>query len=98
MSIAGALLLSLEAFTFGHGNSTCGQWIEAREKQSVQMVTLQAWVAGYLTGVSQMTDRDPTQGARTQDVFLWLDNQCRSNPTGSLHGAVLRFIAAQAQR
>lgn len=94
MSINAAIALALEAVTFGAGNSSCGEWIEARSERGVLALGLQSWVTGYLTGLSQTTDSDPTRGARMDDVFLWLDNQCRANPTGSLNGAVLRFVTA----
>lgn len=98
MSINAAILLALEAVTFGSGNASCGQWIEERRAQSVASLGMEAWVTGYLSGLSQMAENDPTQGARMTDVFYWIDNQCRANPTGSLQGAVLRFIAFRAGR
>lgn len=98
MSINAAILLALEAVTFGSGNASCGQWIEERRAQSASALGMQAWVTGYLTGLSQMTGSDPTQGARMDDVFAWIDNQCRANPTGSLNGAVLRFVTARSGR
>lgn len=98
MSINSAIALALEAVTFGAGNSSCGEWIEARRQRGVLAVALEAWVSGYFTGISSAQGTDPTAGARMTDIYLTLDDQCRRAPTMRLDTVLALFVVQRSAR
>lgn len=98
MSINAAIALALEAVTFGAGNSSCGEWVEARRRQGVAAIALEAWVSGYFTGISSAQGTDPTNGARMTDIYLTLDDQCRRAPTMRLYELLVLFVVQRSAR
>jgi len=61
------------------GASDCGSWVSKRTEPD------KAWLLGYLSGINQamyatyQTDF-LKQIYSAEQIFLWMDNHCRSNP------------------
>ena len=67
--------------TFGHGNTTCGAYLEEREKEEVTLehVYASSWLHGYLTRFSR-DNRVDSISSDIPSMLQWIENYCRDNP------------------
>jgi hypothetical protein len=72
---------------WGHGNSSCGEWLRDRQQDSWGSVVNKAWVARYITSVNKAYAGALTAGTDAEGMFAWLDNYCRSHPLASIFQA-----------
>ena len=82
-------LLSQSAYAeWVRGDPDCGVWVKpethARELEN------RAWLIGFLSGTNMAfsldADRKPFNyfgGITTGQIYLWMDNYCRTNPLSS---------------
>jgi hypothetical protein len=73
------------------GSADCGDWINARARN--QSVTLEHYLLGLLNGMVMGSSIEFWRAGGTkvsrEQVYLWMDNYCRSSPLSSpLDGAV----------
>ncbi len=76
------------------GGYDCGQWTKRKPNHPME-----AWVTGYLSGLSVMHAQaqrqppDPLDRLNSIDqAFVWLDNFCKANPLRRLDGATVELF------
>lgn len=79
---------------YGYGADSCGQWLEARSRGSVNELAASSWLAGYASAASIARKGDALQGKRLEDAAYWVDNYCRDNPQHRVVIAVEAMLAA----
>ena len=64
-----------------YGNADCGTWLTNKKEERV-------WLAGYMSGLFMMDSIKEgislTNYPTTYQIFLWMDNHCKSNPLSTL--------------
>lgn len=70
------------------GKLGCDSWLNNRTSNTA--LAAEHLAIGYLNGVSGATKRDfwksgPSNAVSRDQVFLWLDDYCRTNPTKSAY-------------
>lgn len=85
-----------EPIVFGAGNSSCGAWSEAHKgSTTIQTVTQEAWVGGFLTGFDVWSYKvipGIFGGIDSPGLFAWITNYCQSHPLGSLAEATAALV------
>jgi hypothetical protein len=77
-------------YVMGDASTTCGEWLEARERQREQQVYL---YLGFFTGFVTARNVYAEGNARPGNIYAikaFVDNHCRQNPLDPL------FVAAKA--
>jgi hypothetical protein len=76
-------------YILGHGNQSCGSWLQARRSESWPALVQQGWLSGYVTAFNNYASRNGNISAGTDvdGLFAWVDNYCQSHPLDSLFGA-----------
>lgn len=69
------------------GARSCGTWIEARKSGGISELASEAWIIGYLTGLSVESDKDILASTDANSIYLWTDKFCRDNPLDRLDKA-----------
>lgn len=62
------------------GNRSCGTWVKDREAKSVNEMTAEFWLVGYLSGLAMLSNKDFLANTDTTSIYLWMDNYCKTNP------------------
>ena len=73
----------------GFGDSSCGSWVDAREKQTSMF--MEVWALGFISGANAFRGQDEKDAVRGTDVkglYGWIDNYCRSQPLELFANAV----------
>lgn len=83
------------AVTTTIGRPDCGEWVKA----SASSPRMKAWLLGYMSGLNakhQETKKKPDDPldrvASAQQIFLWMDNYCKSNPLKTLFDGGLELF------
>src|SRR5712691_7550859 len=83
----------VEVFVIGAGISSCGTWIETRQKPAQHYQYLQ-WVLGFITSSNWYSYNNGPQ-AKPLDVkavVAFIDQYCRNNPLHSLTYAAAAVV------
>ena len=59
------------------GNSSCGGWVEARQKNQKQ---IQYWYIGLISGINMESKKNHLANIDAASAYLWMDKYCRENP------------------
>jgi hypothetical protein len=83
---------------YGHGNSSCGDYLAAdRDNPNLHMMELD-WVAGYLSAVGYYKVQGWTlRDADYEAVSAWVGNYCRENPLKSVPEASAALVLELAK-
>ena len=99
--LATAVLLQSSAFAQTvYGKIDCGQWLS---DQGASRTQNQAWVLGYLSGmnvgVNGANDKDTLRKLNSMEqVFVWMDNYCRSNSLEKVRTGANQLFAELERR
>lgn len=78
------------------GNFDCGKWVNAPDLIS------KAWLAGYVSGINYATATNTTDPlgkvSSIDQIFLWMDNYCRSNPLKSVQNGAAALYSELEKR
>ncbi len=75
------------------GARSCGTWIESRKSGGISEIAPQAWIVGYLSGISVESGKDILASTDANSLYLWMDKYCRDNPLERLdNGGYNLFI------
>lgn len=69
-----------------YGVRDCGEWIN-RKKNVYSELSVQAWLAGYMSGLSMahpLNDNPLGKTNSVDQIFLWMDNYCQKNPLNDI--------------
>lgn len=85
----------------GHGNVSCGTWLQTRGSQTLAEAAQESWVLGFVTGFNNYAVRSGNilGGTDTDGLFSWIDAYCQANPLDSLFhasGALVRELEKRA--
>ena len=71
------------------GARSCGQWVKSHQsaETTVESVTQEAWLMGYLSGLAFAHDVDFLRGVETESMFLWTTNYCKAKPLEDISAA-----------
>ncbi|TSA49208.1 MAG: hypothetical protein D4R48_03845 [Nitrosomonadales bacterium] len=58
-------------------------WVNEREEMGRAAVVEGTWLAGYLSGIADGTDKDFLRGTDVKSIEKWMDNYCKANPFGN---------------
>jgi hypothetical protein len=72
--------LQAQAAVTVRGKRSCGEWVKNRQAKNWPGTADEAWLVGFLSGLSAATDKDVLKDADNPSLFLWMDNYCKSNP------------------
>lgn len=67
------------------GGTDCGKWMADKSD------TRKSWLLGYMSGLSSMHEKtgkndDPLDKVNSSEqIFLWMDNYCKSNPLNNVY-------------
>jgi hypothetical protein len=99
IAVAAALVFTISAASaqpsvFVMGDVNCGKWIEGRTQRTA--LNLEGFVQGFLNGLAQGTGIEfwDVGGNRVSNsqVFLWMDNYCRTNPLSNVYAGATALI------
>lgn len=82
----------------GHGNESCGTWLQNRGSQSYAEAAQLSWVLGYVTAFNNYAEHQSgniSAGTDSDGLFSWIDAYCRANPLDTLlraSGALIREL------
>jgi hypothetical protein len=76
-----------ETIVWGPGNSSCGDWLRDRQRDSWGSVVKKAWLSGYVTAYNNAYAGALIAGTDSEGMFAWVDNYCRSRPLDSIFQA-----------
>jgi hypothetical protein len=100
--ISMVLLTNQASAKYIHGpgaGTSCGKWLEERQKRGVGDVQLQGWVLGYLSGANvNQQGTDFLVAVDAAAISAWLDNYCRQHPLEMLWEASDSLILDLAKR
>src|SRR5271165_5759814 len=86
---------AVDAVTLGGaGLASCESWTTARRDQNVEVLAIQQWVLGFLSGLAETATIDPLNGTDGEGVYAWIDNYCQEHPIDQLVTAVEAFAKA----
>jgi hypothetical protein len=71
-------------WVLGHGLTSCGAWTQAHTTNAPERLSMEDWVAGYLSAVNSLTD-DPDVPDFLKDedwdgLMAWIDTYCTAQP------------------
>jgi hypothetical protein len=64
---------------YGLGNKSCGEWVAEKEKDSMSYLGMQAWVAGFISGVG-FSAKFELKETDYNAIALFVTNYCKANP------------------
>ena len=69
----------------GHGLTLCGAWTQARITNAPQRLSMEHWVAGYLSNFNTLNDENPNipdllKGQEWDGLMAWIDTYCAAHP------------------
>ena len=72
------------------GVRSCEIYVRAQCENSWSKITIEAWIAGYITAYNYQTPNtyDIRANGDLDSIMLWLDNWCRANPREDLAGGM----------
>jgi hypothetical protein len=73
------------------GVRSCEIFVQAQREDSWAKITIEAWIAGYITAYNYQTPNTYNILANREldSIMLWLDNWCRANPREDLAGGMV---------
>ena len=84
-----------EQAVLGQGNVSCGSWLNDRKGDDAQASSKIAWVLGYVTAFNQYGSKpegDVSEGKKTEEMMVWIDNYCRDHPADNVHRASAALV------
>ena len=72
------------------GAVTCEAWLAQRPRNSK---VAEAWLLGYLSGLTQERDRDLPNVMDDEALFRWVDDYCRSHPRANSAVAGVKLMS-----
>jgi hypothetical protein len=69
----------------GYGLSSCGAWTQARNANATERLSMEHWVAGYLSNFNSLNDEDSNIPDLLKDqewgsIMAWIDTYCAAHP------------------
>ncbi|UZE04695.1 hypothetical protein [Pseudomonas corrugata] len=84
------------AMNYGYGSLGCGKFIAATDEKRAgfpQTTNLyMAWLSGFASYASAVSEADFFDGTDSDSVQLWLENYCRANPLKPFSMAASSFL------
>lgn len=80
----------------GSGIDSCAKWTSDRQARSDSVVSDEAWVLGFLSGVGDASSpmMNPLNGTNAFAVWAWIDAYCYAHPTDAIMRAAQAFANA----
>lgn len=92
-------------YGLGHGLSSCDAWIQARKIHNVDQMTMEQWVAGYLSEANLVGPDidapdipDLLKGEDWAGLTDWIDNYCSAHPLDRLYTAANGLVVELGRR
>lgn len=63
---------------------TCGTWNQHRYADDQSTMVDEAWLIGYLSGISTSADIDFIKMIDTDSIKAWMDDYCQAHPLSFL--------------
>ena len=76
-SFSQAVLASDARTILGLVDNSCGDWVEARQKNRN---AIQLWYLGFISGINFRDKNDLLYEINAASAYLWMDKYCRENP------------------
>jgi hypothetical protein len=69
----------------GHGLTSCGAWTQARTANAPERLSMEHWIAGYLSNFNTLNDEDSNIPDLLKDqewdgLMAWIDTYCAAHP------------------
>jgi hypothetical protein len=69
----------------GHGLTSCGAWTQARTTNAPERLSMEHWVAGYLSNFNSLNDEDSNipdllKDQKWDGLMGWIDTYCAAHP------------------
>jgi hypothetical protein len=96
MGLAGSRMAAAETVIGWGVNSSCGEWLTARNNSTrnpFPSFYMSSWAMGYVSGAATIgAVGDPLKDVDPNAFQYWVDNHCRTYPGEPLIGALEAFI------
>ena len=79
-SILVSVAITTKADVTVFGNRTCGVWIDERKEARWPSITDVSWLAGYISGLADYSEKDFLKNTDLASLANWVDNYCNNNP------------------
>jgi hypothetical protein len=84
-----------ELAVLGHGNISCGSWLDSRKSGDAQVSARVAWILGYITAFNQYGSKpqgDVSGGKGTEEMAAWIDVYCGQHPADNVYKASAALV------
>lgn len=91
MELASAADKNGRSVVYGHGNSSCGKFIEAKQKdEQIHILMVMSWVSGYLSRFNYVTPGTYSIFGDTDNASIeaWLHKYCMEYPLKDISDAM----------
>jgi hypothetical protein len=85
------------ALITGHGQDSCGTWVESRRVRNSDWTHEIAWAQGFVSADNFYTayQKAALIAAEPLDLALWFDRFCAVNPLSGVIGGTAAYIDAK---
>ena len=88
--MSGAALARQGYTIYGHGNSSCGEWLAERKKDGWGTIVKEAWVIGFVSGAGYTGP--PMKQSDTAGLLAFMDQHCTSHPLEKMEAGARALV------